>query len=425
MADRSMRIWTRAGYLEHKHVIIGASLMLALGGLVMIYSAASANDYVEFGDSAYHLKRQAIFLVAGLVALYVLSRFDYRRLATVAWTTLFAVDGLLILVLFAGVRHGGARSWLLVGPVTLQPSELAKLACVLAMALVMTEKGRDAERLRLWRAAAIVAPVIALVMMQPDMGTAMSIMVAVFLVAWLSGLSWKVTGALVGSLSVAVVAAILSAPYRLQRWTAFLDPWADPLDTGYQTVQSILAFASGGLTGVGLGLSRQKFSYLPEAHTDFILSIVGEELGLIGTLAIVAAFVVLAVSGFRITMKAKDPFGRALAGGLTAMIASQALMNMFAVTNLMPVTGIPLPFVSYGGNSLLVSLASVGLIASVSEYGGRLPARSGSPSKPRRKRKPGTPGGGRVRPRREGGRDASTAVRRRNSRSRVSGARGR
>jgi cell division protein FtsW len=288
-----------------------------------------------------------------------------------------------------------------VGPVTFQPSEFAKVACVLAAAVAMSDARAREESQRLWRVVPVLLPVVALVMLEPDMGTAMIILIATFTVVWLGGLSWVRTFSLAGMAAGFTAVGIAAAPYRLERWFAFRDPWADPLGSGYQTIQAMLAFASGGVTGVGLGMSRQKFSYLPEAHTDFVLAIVGEEVGLIGTLAVVIAFIALAVAGFRIARASKDPFGRLLAGGLTALIVTQAATNMLAVTNLIPVTGIPLPFVSYGGNSIIAMMISVGLIVSVARYGTE-------------------PAAGTVSKRRRGGSHASGGERRRDGRTRAS-----
>ena len=354
-----------------QYVFLGAALLLTMGGLVMVFSAAFVSDYTVTGDTAYTLKRQLIYVGLGLGIAWVLALTDYRALRRYIWLAVLGADALLVAVLVAGAEHGGSRRWLDLGSFTLQPSEFAKVACVLALAAVMTDPRIRDETARLWRVMPILPPVLALVMLEPDMGTAMAILVASFLVLWLGGLSWTRTASLVGAGAAFTAVGIAMAPYRLERWLSFRDPWADRLGSGYQSVQAIMAFASGGLTGVGLGMSRQKFSYLPEAHTDFILAIIGEEAGLIGTLTVVLAFVVLAVAGFRIALASKDPLGRLLAGGLTAMIVTQAAINMLAVTNLMPVTGIPLPFVSFGGNSMLATMVSVGLVVSVARHGGK------------------------------------------------------
>jgi cell division protein FtsW len=213
----------------------------------------------------------------------------------------------------------------------------------------------------------------ALIMLQPDMGTTATLIVAVVFVLVLSGIPmlW-VAGATAGLIALGAV-FIFAEEYRLERFVGFLDPWKDPAGKGYQTIQALYAFGTGGLQGVGLGLSRQKFFYLPEAHTDFILAIIGEEAGLIGTLAVVVGFAIFIWAGIRIAAGARDDFGHLIAGGITGMLAFQAVVNMAAVTGMMPVTGKPLPFVSYGGSSMLVTMTCLGLLLSVSRYGARVP----------------------------------------------------
>lgn len=362
-----------AGGAGPRYLLLGSTLFLAIAGLVMIYSAAFVADYVLIGDSSHHLKRQLMWLGAGTIILLVAKRFDYHRIKNMSWAV-YGVSLLgLVLVLVIGVGKWGAQRWIDLGFFTIQPSEYAKLGCVMVAAFLLTQL--DAQVIspkEFWgRLGLSLGAVTALVMVQPDMGTTMSILIAVFMVLVLGGISWLVVGGLTVVGLGAVGAAILVAPYRAARLFAFLDPWSDPQGSGYQTIQALLAFGSGGLDGVGVGMSRQKFFYLPAAHTDFIFAIIGEELGLVGTLSIVLAFVLFAYAGIRIAMGAKDMYGRLLAGGLTAMIVTQALMNMAAVTNLMPVTGIPLPLVSFGGSSLTFTMLCIGIILSVSTYGTR------------------------------------------------------
>jgi cell division protein FtsW len=353
---------------------MGATVFLLCVGLVMVYSASTVSDIVNLGDSAHHLKRQALWVAIGAAILWFVRSFDYRRLTGFVWPFYGAsLIGLLLVLTPLGVGKWGAQRWIDLGFTTVQPSEYARLACLLVAVylLVQLHKGRLAWKDFWGRLALASAAVVGLVMMQPDMGTTVSIMAAVFVVLLLGRTPWSIIfGMLAGAVAVGAL-AIAVAPYRMQRFTAFLDPWADPQKSGFQTIQAYLAFGSGGIDGVGLGMSRQKFFYLPAAHTDFIFAIIGEELGLIGTLAVVTAFAVFAYAGIRIALGAKDEFGRLLAGGLTAMILSQALMNMAAVTGLMPVTGIPMPLVSFGGSSMTFTMACVGLILSVSTYGSR------------------------------------------------------
>lgn len=357
-----------------RYLLLGSTLALVLGGLVIIYSASSVSDHVRLADSAYHLKRQAALVGVGVVFLLLLQRVDYRVWKRWAWPAWGLTLAGLVAVLVVGMSEGGARRWIAVGPVPVQPSEYAKLACVLVVSLLVMEwqRGRLGDKELFGRSALAVAPVLALVMMQPDMGTAVSIGAAVLFVLWLGDVRARyLVSAVAGGAALAVV-GVFAEPYRAARFTSFLDPWTDPKGDGYQIIQALLAFGSGGLGGVGLGLSRQKFFYLPAAHTDFVFAIVGEEAGLLGTLSIVAAFVVFTYAGMRIAMGAKDGFGKLLAGGLTAMIAAQAVLNMAAVTGLTPVTGIPLPLVSYGGSSMTFTLACVGVILSVSRHGSRV-----------------------------------------------------
>ncbi len=364
---------------------MGAVAFLTLGGLVMIYSASSVSDYVYQSDSAFSLKKQIQWIGLGLVLLVAASNFDYRKLRSLTWWAwVLSVVGLIGVVAF-GVERGGAQRWLVLFGMSIQPSEYAKLACVMVAAHILADrKLRQRDPKLFWlRLLGSVGVVAVLVMMQPDLGTTISIVMAWGVVLVLGGIRWTYLISAAGISGTMAVILALAADYRVDRLTAFIDPWADAQGSGYQTVQAMLAFGSGGLTGVGLGMSRQKFFYLPAAHTDFIFAIIGEELGLLGTLSVVVAFAVFTYAGFRIALKARDPFGRLLAGGVTAMIALQALMNMAAVTSLMPVTGIPLPLVSFGGSSMTFTMLCIGLVLSVSTYGARGVSRATGAKKER------------------------------------------
>jgi cell division protein FtsW len=302
--------------------------------------------------------------------------------------------GLLVLVLLpsVGMVAGGAARWIQVGPFSLQPSELAKFAVVAAGASLLSHNvGRlESEPLR-WMLPlfAIVGVVSLLVLVQPDLGTMTIIAGTAFLLMFVAGVRLRLLATTLVLWGAVGASLILGESYRRTRFFSFLHPWSDPQNTGYQIVQSLIALGSGHLFGVGLGASRQKWMYVPNAHTDFIFSILGEELGLIGEVVVLALFVMLVYAGIRIALRAPDAFGRLLAGGITAWLGLQALVNLGAVTGVLPITGVPLPFVSFGGSSLIVSMAAVGVLMSVGKAGlvtaGPSP-RKGSGPKSRRSR---------------------------------------
>lgn len=364
-----------AGGALGRYLLLGSVSFLALAGLVMIYSASSVADYVRHGTTAYHLMYQAAFLLIGAAAAFFAGRIDYRFWQSVAFWVWGGSLGLIVATAMIGVVRGGAKRWISLGPVNIQPSELAKVATIMLVAAIVAEwrAGRLSEKQFVARAALAVGIPAVAVMTQRDLGSTVSLVLAAAVVLFVGGMRmrWFATA---GALALMLVPfAVSGVGYRMARIQAYLDPWADAQGSGYQTVQALLAFGTGGLDGVGLGLSRQKFFYLPEAHTDFILAIVGEEIGLIGTLAIVTAFAVFAYAGIRIAMGTRDTYGRLLAAGITGMVGFQAFINMAAVTGITPVTGKPLPFMSYGGSSLLVTLGCVGLLLSVSAFGNRGP----------------------------------------------------
>lgn len=364
-----------------RYALLGSTILLSLGGLLMIYSASSASDFAKFGDSAYHLKPQAVFLILGIVTLWACSHFTPRLVRRLGWWVLIGSDVGLLFVLAMGVGKYGATRWLDLGFTTLQPSEFAKLGCVLVVAEILADRERRPRPIKddMPKLLLVVGVPFVLVMLQPDMGTAMSILMAVFFVLVLGGLQMRWVLATAAGIAIAVPLLIMGKDYRATRFLGFLDPYADPLGKGYQIIQAKLAFGSGGLLGLGLGLSRQKFFYLPAAHTDFIFAIIGEELGLLGTLTVVVAFGVMCYAGIRIALSIKDSHARLVAGGLTIMIVTAAVLNMASVTGLMPVTGIPLPLVSYGGSSLLFTMGCIGLILAMTRGRDRASARQRPP----------------------------------------------
>ena len=348
------------------YLLLGSTAFLALGGLVMVLSASSISSYARYGDSFRFFQRQAAYAGVGVGALLLTSRMRYRVWQRLALPFLAVTLLLLVFVLHpgAGVSAYGSSRWLELGPVTIQPSEIAKLALVVFAASVLARKWGKLDQpghlaiplLPVWIVVA------GLVMLQPDLGTTLIISGTLFLLAFTAGVRLRylfATGIVGSALGMML---IFSADYRRVRFLAFLDPWADASNTGYQLVQSLIALGSGGWFGVGLGASRQKWLYVPNAHTDFIFSILGEELGLVGELVVLAAFGLLVFAGVRVATRAPDVFGRLLAAGIVAWFGLQTLVNLGAVTGLLPITGVPLPFLSYGGSSLVVSLAAVGIL---------------------------------------------------------------
>ncbi|MFN2587412.1 MAG: putative lipid II flippase FtsW [Actinomycetota bacterium] len=345
--------------------------VLVLVGLVMILSASLWNS--ESSPFLY-FNKQAAWAALGLIAFFFFARFDYRRLRGLGYVALPVIVVLLLVVLVPGIgaNVGGSSRWFRLGPLSFQPSEAAKLALVLFAADVFSRK-KEKTFEHFGHAAMPMIPVLAvlagLVMLQPDLGTTAllgSIGMGMLFVAG-ARLRHILPFVLVGSTLAA--GAALFEPYRRARVLAFLNPWADPLNTGYHTIQSLIALGSGGWFGVGLGASRQKWTYVPNAHTDFIFAILGEEMGLLGTLVIVGLFAFLAYLGITTARRAPDRFGMLVAAGITIWITFQALVNMGAVTAALPVTGVPLPLVSFGGTSLVVCLTAMGILTNIARQG--------------------------------------------------------
>ena len=361
-------------------LLLGSTAFLVGTGIVMVLSASSVSAFAEYGDSFIFVQRQAAYAVVGLLGCYLTSRMRYDAWKRLAGPFLVVTFAMLVLVLIPahGIEAYGSSRWFRFGPVTVQPSELAKLALVVFGAATLARKWKRLDDVR--ELALPLLPVCVvlcgLVMMQPDLGTTVILATTMFFLTFAAGVRLRyltlagVVGALVGA------GLIMSADYRRTRLLAFLHPWDEAKSGGYQLVQSLIALGSGGWTGVGLGASRQKWLYVPNAHTDFIFSILGEELGLIGEVVVLLAFGGLIVAGIRIATRTTDVFGRLLAAGIVSWFGLQALINLGAVTGLLPVTGVPLPFLSYGGSSLVVSLAAVGVLVSIA----RAPARGSATS---------------------------------------------
>jgi len=352
-------------------LLLTATMCLVAFGVVMVFSASSSASLLgESGDGAFYLKRTLMFGAFGLIALKLLSIWGLQNLRRITPAILFGAIALLIVTKLIGTSANGAQRWIEMGPVQIQASEVAKVALILYGASLLAERPRMTRDLRSMSPfLLIVGAVIALVVLEPDLGTAMvsAFAAAALLVA--AGAKIRHLALIAGALLLVVVIAVLIEPYRMARLTSFISPTADSSGAGFQGMQASIALGSGGIFGVGLGESVQKAFYLPEAHTDMIAAVIGEELGLLGIAVLVGLYMLLGYAGFRTAQKARDRYGRLLAAGLTAMILIQASINLFAVLGLAPLTGVTLPFVSYGNSSLIVTLAAVGLLLNVANGG--------------------------------------------------------
>ena len=353
------------GQLEQR-VLVLVTLGLVAFGLVMVFSATSAAAALGEGDPMRFLVKQGAYALAGAVLLAFFARTDYHRWRLFAPTLLVAALGLCVLVLAVGPAINGARRWFLLGPASFQPSELAKLAvCVWVCAYLARRPAPQTLGELLKPIGLVVAVFAGLILVQPDLGTTISLVLMVAGVLVVSGLPLRLL-LTAGCAAVALgTAAIWLEPYRRARLFAFLDPTQDPEGAGYQSLQAVIGIGSGGLTGNGLGEGVQKINFLPEAHTDMIFAVVGEELGLLGSIGVVAGFAAFAWAGYRVALRCRDAFGKRLAVGITTLICGQAAVNLAAVLGIAPLTGIPLPFVSYGGSSLVVLLAAVGVLLNI------------------------------------------------------------
>jgi len=354
-------------------VLLLLVLALNLVGLVMVLSASMITSLQENGNTWHYFQRQGAWAAIGMVALLIMMRIDYRVLARIAPLILGATVIALLAVLVPGVGVGanGSTRWLGFGSFTIQPSEFAKLAVALFCASLLASRGHRVvdPRLSLRPTLVVVLPVVALVLVQPSQGTAMITLAVAMITLFVAGVPLGPLA--VRSAIFAGVAAVLAlgVGYRRERVLAVLDPWADPLNSGWQNIQSLVGIASGGVTGVGLGAGRSKWGFLPFAHTDFIFSVIAEELGLIGAVTIIVMFVILAIFGIRTAASAPDRFGLLLASAITSWISLQALLNIGAVVGVLPISGVTLPFVSVGGSSLVVTMIAMGIVLNIARQG--------------------------------------------------------
>lgn len=353
-------------------IMLTATLGLLTIGVVMVYSASAVLSYHDFGDWYYYLKRQLLFAVLGLVAMTAIMNVEYQVWKKFAKLALLGGFALLILVLIPGIGavRGGARSWIGISSFGIQPSEFMKICMILYLSKTLSEEQNRITHFSkgLLPPLAVMGAAFALIMLQPDLGTGSVLVGASLLIIYTAGARMAHLAGLAMIGVAGFVGLIIAAPYRLQRITAFLDPWSDPLGAGYQAIQSLYAIGPGGLVGLGLGASRQKYSYLPEPQTDFIFSIISEELGFIGGGLVLVLFSILVWRGMRTAITAPDTFGSLLAAGITGMVAVQVIINIGVVIGMFPVTGITLPLISYGGSSLSLMLVSIGILLNISRY---------------------------------------------------------
>ena len=353
------------GQLEQRLLIL-VTLGLVAFGLVMVFSATSASAALGEGDPMRFLIKQGLYAGAGLVLLAVFTRVDYHALRPLAPLLLAVAFVGCIAVLAIAPSINGAQRWFLVGPISIQPAEIAKLAVLVWACAVLSRRPVPTTLGELLKPVGIVVAVFgALIVVEPDLGTTIALFVMIAGILLVSGVPVRLF-ALAATLALGAGAlAIWMEPYRRERLFSFLDPWKDAQGAGFQNVQAIIGMGSGGITGEGLGQGIQKVNFLPEAHTDMIFAVVGEELGFVGSSLVIAAFAVFAWAGFRVALQCRDPFGKRLAAGITTLICGQAAVNLAAVLGIAPLTGIPLPFVSYGGSSLLVLLCCVGVLLNI------------------------------------------------------------
>jgi cell division protein FtsW len=409
-------------------ILYTATLCLIAAGAVMVYSSSSAESLLDgSGDPSYFLKRYVIYAAIGLVAMHVISRrgLTFVRNATPLLLLASFVICVAAMLPGIGVTVNGATRWVGAGPVQFQPSELLKVALVLYGAQLLASRP---SRIRTFGGLCkpyllVVGAACALLLKQPDMGTALVICFSTFCLLVASGARMRHIGMIVGILAVLALIFAVIEPYRRARLMSFVDPWADAGGDGFQSVQAMIAVGSGGIFGRGLGESVQKIFYLPEAHTDMILAVVGEELGVVGVSALAALYGMIGYAGFRAAKAARDRYAKLLAAGVTSLILAQAVLNFFAVMGLAPLTGVPLPFVSYGNSNLIVLLGAMGLLLGIAAHRGQaqsagrdgrgrgLRSIDGGRSGDERAAARADRGGRHSRPRRAGARDSRRAAR--------------
>jgi cell division protein FtsW len=357
--------------LKSDKLLFTATVLLVCTSVVMVYSASAFIAMENQGDPYLYLFKQGTWALLGLALVPVMMRIDYRtyRQPIVIWTGLAFVSVALVAVLFGHARNGATR-WIGLGSLGVQPSELAKIVVILFIAALLERRMEriDEPTYALLPIGIVLAVIVALILREPDLGTSVSIVVIAAVMIFAAGIDYRYVAGVALAALPALYFLLAFSEYRWRRVTAFLNPWADPLGDGFQMIQSMIAVGTGGITGRGLMGGVQKLFYLPEPHNDFIYSVISEELGLAGATIVLACFCVITWRGLRTSLRAPDRFGSFLALGLTTMVAFQAFFNISVVLGLLPTKGIPLPFVSYGGSSLLINLLGMGILLNVSQH---------------------------------------------------------
>lgn len=353
-------------------ILLISVIAISIFGIIMIYSSSNIWAEYKFNDAFKYLKMQGLFLIVGIVLMIIISKIPYKYYLDKANIILVICFVLLILVLIPGIGkiRNGSRSWFGVGGLGIQPSEFMKLALIIFISKYLHKNERNNISIKkdILPILFITLLTFGLIMLQPDFGTGVIIVMSIIGILFISGLKMRffIIAGLFGV--VGAVVLILIAPYRFERILSFINPWVDPLGTGFQAIQSLFAIGPGGLLGLGLGNSIQKHFYLPEPQTDFIFAIISEELGFLGVLIVSALFLTIIYRGMKISLNAKDLFSKYLSFGITFSLAFQALLNLMVVVSLIPITGVTLPFLSYGGSSLLITLCSMGILLNISRY---------------------------------------------------------
>ena len=347
-------------------------LLISIFGIVMIYSASYIWAEYKYNDAFKFVKNQGLFLIIGIILMILISKVNYNIYKDKAKVILISCIVLLVLVLIPGIGtiRNGSRSWFGIGSFGIQPSEFTKLGLIIFVSKYLASDDKRVKDIKhgVLPIILVLGFIFGLIMLQPDFGTGSIIVVTIIVLLFVGGVDFKffLKIGVIGVIGVVILIAI--APYRLARILSFLDPWSDPLGSGFQIIQSLYAIGPGGLFGYGLGNSRQKHFFLPEPQTDFIFSIISEELGFFGCLLVVIMFFIICYQGFKISRRSNDKFAKFLSFGIIFQISFQACMNLMVVTGVIPVTGVTLPFLSYGGSSLLITLVSIGIVLNISRF---------------------------------------------------------